>query len=98
MYEEKAVQENNKENCVCQKCKEDFPSNSNLANHVTRVSSQICLFQCEKSYSYLSGLIHHRNQYHSDEEQLKLVCELCGYGTVRKENLKRHSITVHGRE
>ena len=79
IYEEKSVQENNKEKWACQKCKEEFPSNSDLANHVTECPVKFACSKCEKSYSYLSGLIRHRNQCHSDEEQLKLICELCGY-------------------
>jgi hypothetical protein len=34
MYEEKAAEESFKEKRVCQKCKEDFPSNSDLTNNV----------------------------------------------------------------
>ena len=101
MYEEKAVAENNREKWACHKCKGEFQSDRDLANHVPECPVKFACEMCEKRYSYSSGLIRHRNRCHPDAEQPKLVnyvCELCGYLTDRKENFKRHSITVHGRK
>ena len=74
MYEEKTVEENCKEKWVCQKCKEHFPSTSDLASHVRECPVKLACSQCERRYSHLSGLIPYRNQHKSEKELVKIEC------------------------
>ncbi|XP_073978112.1 uncharacterized protein isoform X2 [Rhodnius prolixus] len=51
---------------------------------------------CLKYYPSLSSLRTHQTYYCGKDPQYK--CSLCPYKSIRKNNLKRHLVTVHSQQ
>ena len=79
---------------TCSICNKTFSENSNLLNHVSRVHSkrliacEFCDYKGMKSY-----VQRHARAVHFKSD--KYFCNLCGFKSSYKENLKRHIKSTH---
>ena len=49
--------------------------------------------QCDKKYSHQISLKRHLKKHRKESEEF--VCKKCDYKTPRKDNLRRHQVSVH---
>ncbi|XP_033231868.1 zinc finger protein 845-like [Belonocnema kinseyi] len=90
----------------CKFCQKRFKRKNHLCSHVDSVHLKTDLQtsktrhncdKCSRSYSWLKDLNRHKRSVH-EENELKVVCDYCGYKTSRKGVLTEHISSLHLKE
>ena len=64
-----------------------FKASNDQKNHIVKCP------QCDKKYSHQISLKRHLKKHSKESEEF--VCNKCDYKTPRKDNLRRHQVSVH---